>query len=143
MTLSQIDDLLNQQADRLVAGEGMAGGTGPAGLTSIERAGLSQEEQRTLGGLMQLARRVQAALVEVEPRPGFVTDLKANLVAQRCAKTERAADGGRGMLWVVGFVGALSMASLGILSYRVARAGVGWMSAAAASRNTRAALPKA
>jgi hypothetical protein len=105
--------------------------------TSVERAGLSSDEQRSLSHLMQLARRVQSVLVEVEPPPGFAADLRSRLVTQRRAEAQPAAGARRGMMWVWGVAGALSLAGLGLLGYRAARAG--WM----AGRNARPALPKA
>ena len=142
MTQSQISDLLSQQADRLTAGaQGALPGRGE-GLPSLERAGLTGDEQRLLGELMQLARRMHAGLVEVEPRPAFAADLKARLVAQRRAARD-AAPTGHGRLWVAGVVGALSLAGLGFLSYRVARAGASWISSTSSAHGARAALPKA
>ncbi len=145
MTQRQIEDLLSQQADRLVGAQISGPTPGPrrpaewlsAEPTSVERAGLSSDELRSLSSLMQLARRVQLTLAEVEPRPGFVADLRSRLVTQRRAAAAPAADGRRGMRWVWGVAGALSLAGLGILGYRAARAG--WM----AGRNARPALPKA
>lgn len=149
MTQRQIEDLLSRQADRLVGapiGVQVSGPTtGPqrsteslsAEPTSVERAGLSSDDQRSLSNLMQLARRVQSVLVEVEPRPGFVADLRSRLVTQRRAEAHPAAGARGGMMWVWGVAGALSLAGLGFLGYRAARAG--WM----AGRNPRPALPKA
>ncbi len=142
MTQSQISDLLSQQADRLTTSAGRGLPDRAEGLASVERAGLTPDEQRLLGELMQLARRVQAGLVEVEPRPAFAADLKARLVAQRRAARE-AEPAGHGMLWVAGVAGALSLAGLGFLSYRVARAGASWISATTSAHGARAALPKA
>jgi hypothetical protein len=135
MTQHQIEELLSQQADRLAAGSSRPAGIERSGqeraaeLASVERAGLTRDEQRLLGGLMGLARRVQAELVEVEPRQAFVADLKARLIAKRQAMMPAAA--GRGKLWVwgvAGLAGALSLAGLGFWGYRAVRA--------------RAALPK-
>jgi hypothetical protein len=92
---------------------------------------------------MQVARGVQAVLVDIEPRPSFVADLKSRLVAERRAQVQAPAPRSRGMLWLAGLAGALSVAGLGFLSYRAARAGAGWISAAAASRSARPSLPKA
>ena len=143
MTQHQIDELLSQQADRLTAGPEAVRKERAAGSPSVERAGLPQDDQRLLGELMQLARRVQAGLVEVEPRPVFVSDMKARLIAQRQAARQPVAAAGRGMLWVAGVAGALTLAGLGFISYRAARAGAGWLSAASTGRSARAALPKA
>ncbi len=149
MTQRQIEDLLSLQADRLVgarAGVPMSGPTKGAQRpveslsaepTSVERAGLSSDDQRSLSHLMHLARRVQSVLVEVEPRPGFVADLKSRLVTRRRNEAQSATGARRGMMWVWGVAGALSLAGLGFLGYRAARAG--WM----AGRNPRPALPKA
>ena len=144
MTQGQIKDLLSQQADQLVAGQELPGGGAPVQPAGVDRsAGLNAEERRALSALMLLARRIQAAMAPVEPRPAFAADLKARLVAQRRAQAQPAAGAGRGMLWLAGLAGAVSMAGLGFVSYRVARAGVGRMSAVAASRNAPAGLPKA
>jgi len=143
MSQRQIEELLSQQAERLTAGPKQAGRERAAELASVDRAGLTPEEQRVLGGLMLLARRVQAELVEVEPRSGFAADLKARLIARRAAVGQPNAKGGRGMLWFWGVAGALSLAGLGFIGYRAARAGAGWLSAAAANRNAGPALPKA
>ena len=143
MTQRQTEELLSQQADRLIASPENARQERMDGLPSLERAGLTREEQRLLGELMHLARRVQAELVEREPRPAFAADLKARLVGQRRAALPSTAQAGRGMLWVAGVAGALSLAGLGFLSYRAARAGAGWISAATAGRSARPALPKA
>jgi hypothetical protein len=135
MSQRQIEELLSQQADRLITGPKRAGQERAAELASVDRAGLTRDEQRMLGGLMLLARRVQAELVEVEPRPVFATDLKARLMAKRPTAGQPDSKSGRGMLWVWGVAGALSLAGLGFLGYRAARAG--------ANRNAGAALPKA
>jgi hypothetical protein len=127
----------------LTSSRELPGQGGAAEPTSVDRAGLSADEQRSLSGLLLLAHRVQAALVAVEPKPAFVADLKSRLVAQRRAVTKPGANGGRGMLWIWGVAGALSLAGLGFLGYRAARAGAGWISAAAADRNARPAIPKA
>jgi hypothetical protein len=131
MTRRQIEELLGQQADRMSAGQTLPGQA--AEPASVERAGLSAAEQRSLSGLLHLARRVQAVLVQVEPRPSFVAELKSRLVARRRAEARPAANGRRGLMWVWGIAGALSLAGLGFLGYR----------AVAASRNARPALPKA
>ena len=143
MTQRQIVDLLSQQADRLTANPEIARQAPAGGLLGVERAGLTRDDQRLLGELMQLARRVQAGLVEVEPRPAFAADLKARLVGQRQAARPPAASAGRGLLWVAGVAGALSLAGLGFLSYRAARAGAAWLSAATTGHGARPALPKA
>jgi hypothetical protein len=146
MTRQQLEDLLSEHADRLASQPGPAGRNDPPRPTEpggVEQAGLNPGEQRSLSGLAALARRVQSALVEVEPRPAFVADLKARLVAQRRAESKAPAGSGSGMLWVAGVAGALSVAGLGFLTFRAARAGAGWISAAVASRNARPALPKA
>ena len=143
MTQNQMSDLLSQQADRLTTGLEKGRPEGAEGLPSVERAGLTHDEQRLLGELMQLARRVQTGLAQVEPRPAFAADLKARLVGQRRAVRQPAEPAGRGMLWVAGVAGALSLAGLGFLSYRVARAGAGWISAATSGHSARPALPKA
>jgi len=142
MTQRQIEELLSQQADQLITVPKRAGQERAAELASVDRAGLTPDEQRVLGGLMVLARRVQAELAVVEPRPAFVQDLKARLMARRPAVRQPEAKGGRGMLWVWGVAGALSLAGLGILGYRVARTRAGWFSGTA-NRNAGAALPKA
>ena len=142
MTQRQIEELLSQQSDRLAAGREAAVQGRAAELTSVERAGLTADEQRMLGGLMRLARRLQAGLVPVEPRPAFAADFKVRLVAQHRAARQPEGQGRRGRLWVLGVAGALSLAGLGFLGYRAARAGAGWISAVAASRDARPALPK-
>ena len=143
MTQRQIEELLSQQAEPLTSSQELPGKGGAAELTRVDRAGLSADEQRSLSSLLLLARRVQAALVAVEPKPAFVADLKSRLVAQRRTAAKPEANPGRGMLWVWGLAGALSLAGLGFLGYRAVRAGAGWISAAAANRNARPALPKA
>jgi hypothetical protein len=148
MTQRQIEELLNQHADRLVEGQRSDEGPLAAGRvaepSSLERAGLSADEQRSLSSLMHLARRVQTALVEVEPGPAFVADLKSRLVAERRSPARPEAPNGRAIWWVAGVAGALSVAGLGFLGYRAARAraGAGWVSPAAAGRNAPQSLPK-
>jgi hypothetical protein len=143
MSQRQIEELLSQQADRLIAAPKRAGQERAAELASVDRAGLTRDEQRVLGGLMALARQVQAELVPIEPRQAFAAELKARLMARRLAAGQPDAKSGRGMIWVWGVAGALGLAGLGFLGYRAARAGAGWISAAAANRNAGAALPKA
>ena len=143
MTQRQIEELLSQQADRLTASPDAARQERAQRAPNLERAGLSHDEQQLLSELMRLARRVQAELVEVEPPPAFTADLKARLVGQRRAALQPVGGAGRGMLWVAGVAGALSLAGLGFLSYRAARAGAGWLSAATTGHSARPALPKA
>ncbi len=143
MTRHQIEELLSKQADRLTAGQEEIAQERAAGLASLDRAGLTRDDQRTLGGLMRLARQVQVVLVEVEPRPAFTADLKARLLAQRRSAGQPEANGGRARILVWGVAGALSLAGLGFLGYRAARVGAGWISAAATSRGARPVLPKA
>jgi len=143
MTQNQISELLSQQADRLNGSLDKTLSERAATTETVQGAGLAPDEQRLLGELMQLARRVQAGLVDVEPRPAFAADLKARLIGQGRAVRATTEPAGHGMLWVAGVAGALSLAGLGFLSYRVARAGAGWISAATSGHNARPALPKA
>ena len=74
MSQRQIEELLSRQADRLTTNQELGGQERAAELAGVDRAGLTRDEQRTLGSLMLLARRVQDILAEVEPRPAFAAD---------------------------------------------------------------------
>jgi hypothetical protein len=70
MNQTELMELLNAHAEGLRDG---------VDLTEELIAKKPDEDQRTLMTLLRLARRVQAALAPVEPRPAFVSDLRAQL----------------------------------------------------------------
>jgi hypothetical protein len=131
MNPHEIEDLLSRQADQLLAGE--PGMVGPAAAGAM--AGLAPAEQGRVAGLMRLAARLRASLVEVEPRPAFVQEMKLRLLAaERVAAASTAAlrSQQQKLIWMVGLGGAAYLASLGVVSYMAARAGKGLMRGAMA-----------
>jgi hypothetical protein len=123
----QIEDLLSQQADQLLAGR-VPGAIGPTGAAVM--AGLAPAEQGRLTALMRLAARVRAALVAVEPRPAFVLEMKQRLLAAERVAAASAAplhSQQQKLMWMAGLGGAAYLASLGVVSYMAARAGRGLM----------------
>jgi hypothetical protein len=132
MNPNEIEDLLSRQADQLLAGPGQAL-IGPA--TAAAMAGLAPAEQGRLTGLLRLAARVHAALAAVEPRPGFVAEVKQRLLAaERIAAASAAPlhSQQQKLMWMAGLSGAAYLASLGVVSYMAARAGKGLMRGAVA-----------
>lgn len=138
MNQRQFEELLNRHTDRLLGAPAAAPGESPAALPA--EAELSVEDERLFSSLARLAERAQGALVGVNPRPAFVVGLKGRLLASAkpellaSAKPEAQPDGGaqQRKAWITGVGGALLLASLGILSYKVARAGMGWVAASRA-----------
>ena len=132
MNPNEIEDLLSQQADQLLAGPGQAL-IGPASAGAM--AGLAPAEQGRLTALLRLAARVRAALVAVEPRPAFVVEVKRRLLAAEriaAASAAPALSQQQKLMWMVGLSGAAYLASLGVVSYMAARAGKGLMRGATA-----------
>ena len=134
MTEKELVDVLSLHADNLKEGVDLA-----AELVAEKPV----EERRALEALLALARRVQAALAPVEPRPAFVSDLKmrlgvsvreARLAARQKTETRKrqliwAAAGLGGIIYVVGLILVgwrltLALATLiaGLLGGRMARA---------------------
>ena len=103
------------------------------------------EDRSALEGLLQTARRAQQALAgqrRHEPRPAFVAQLKAQLLASPWPAPAHAHRPNRRTLlwWAAGAGGVISAAGLGFLAYKAIGNGVsGIMSARAA----RPALSKA
>jgi hypothetical protein len=141
MNQHQFEELLDWHADRLLGAPAPAAGELPAALPA--EAGLSPEDKKLFAGLARLAERAQGALVEVDPRPAFVVGLKGRLLAT--AKTEAQPVGGaqQRKAWIAGVGGALLLASLGILGYKAARAGMGWRAASRAGHPEAAKAPPA
>jgi hypothetical protein len=133
MNPHDIEDLLSQQADQLLAGEGAL--LGPA--TAGAMAGLAPAEQGRLTGLLQLAARMRKQFVAVEPRPAFIAEVKQRLLAAEriaAASTAQLRSQQQRLMWMAGLGGAAYLASLGVVSYMAARAGKGLMRSAAAAR---------
>lgn len=103
------------------------------------------EERGALGGLLTLAQRVQSTLAgqpRYAPRPAFVAQLKADLLAAPRLASDLAGKPNRRawLWWAAGAGGVISAAGLGFLAYKAIENGVsGIMSARAA----RPALSKA
>jgi hypothetical protein len=117
-------ELLNQQAEHL-----LAGGDPVTDLVAI-------------APLLDLARRLKAALVPVAPRPQFVAGLKMQLAAgaRRRVPARRTHPG---WYWLAGVGGFAYVAGLTFVSFRVARAGRSWVSGIMSARVARSALPEA
>jgi len=98
--------------------------------------------------LIGLARRLQASLTPVEPRPQFIGDLGDQLAsAWPQAEAEaavRARQKERRLMWVAGLGGALYLAGLGLVSVRAAQAVASRFGALISTRSddlTKAATP--
>src|SRR5687768_12259866 len=78
--------------------EGLQEGLDLSPVLLAQLAQAAPDDQR-LPGLLSLAAQVKSVLVPVEPRPGFVTDLKARLLANashgRRVKVVRRKEGKR------------------------------------------------
>jgi hypothetical protein len=85
---------------------------------------MTADDQR-LNGLLSLASQVKSVLVPVEPRAGFVTDLKTRLLANashvRKTKALRQQEGERKFILgtLAGVGGLLYLGSLAFLSLRM------------------------
>jgi hypothetical protein len=106
-------DILDQH------GAGLRGGDRARSEAELLRAA-RPEAQADLAGLMALARRLQAALVAVEPPADFAAQLKAQLAA--AAPAASAARRTQRLRWMAGVGGALCLAGLGFVGYRAAHA---------------------
>jgi len=93
--------------------------------------------------LMGLARRLRAALVPVEPRPGFLAQLADQLVAARPEMEAAARQKEQRLLWMAGVGGALYLAGLGFVSFRAAQVVGGRLTALVSSRGARSVIPGA
>jgi hypothetical protein len=103
------------------------------------------DDREALEDLLGLARRVQAALARQPrqaPRPAFVAQLRAQLLAaSRPAQPASALPDRRTWLWwAAGAGGVISAAGLGFLAYKAIDSGISGIMAA---RAARPALPKA
>jgi hypothetical protein len=108
------------------------------------RAERERADQGETPELLELARRLQAALVPVTPRPAFASGLRAQLQARlkaaRAQRAEAARPGSSRLLWMAaGVGGVLSVVGLGIVGWRTWHRHSGIIPAGAAP----AALPKA
>ncbi|MCC7359334.1 MAG: hypothetical protein IT317_07650 [Anaerolineales bacterium] len=84
----------------------------------------AEPEQGDLAGLMDLARRLHAAMPAVAPRLGFAADLRAQLdLAAPAAEATRRREKEQRRLWIAGISGAVALLGLGLVTYRTARAG--------------------
>ena len=85
---------------------------------------MTADDQR-LSSLLSLAAQVESVLVPIEPRPGFVSDLKTRLLTNasqvRKTKALRQKDGERKLILgtLAGVGGGLYMMSLAFLSLRM------------------------
>ena len=104
------------------------------------------EDQRALVTLLGLARRVQAALAPVEPRPAFVSGLRAQLrgdaraarpVIEQHRETRR-----RWIELAAGLAGILYLAGLLMVSWRLSLTMLGLIAGFLGGRMARRALPR-
>jgi hypothetical protein len=133
MERSQLIEALDRHAEALKSGADMA-----APLLDA----LPAPDRPAVVSLLQTARRVQAVLVYREPRPAFVRQLKAQLLAtpRPAAAPRRLPDRRTLLWWAAGAGGVLSAAGVGFLAYRAVS---GRLSGIMAHRAARPALPKA
>jgi len=94
-------------------------------------------------GLVALARRLQAALTPVEPRPAFLAQLAERLAAARPQVEAAVRQKEQRLMWVAGVGGALYLAGLGFISLRAAQAVGGRLAALVTARGARPAVPGA
>lgn len=100
------------------------------------------EDQRALTALLGLARRVQAALAPVEPRPAFVSGLRLQL--RDDARAPRPVTGQR-RRWIelaAGLAGILYLAGLLMVSWRLSVAILGLIAGLLGVRLARPAVPR-
>ena len=113
--LADSAELLSQQAAGLLAG---------ADRTAELLAASGEPARGELAGLMDLARRLHAAMPPVAPRPGFAAELRAQLaLAAPAAEATRLREKEQRRLWIAGISGAVALLGLGLVTYRTARAG--------------------
>jgi len=93
--------------------------------------------------LISLARRLQAALTPVEPRPAFLAHLAEQLAAARPQVEAATRQKEQRLMWVAGVGGALYLAGLGFISLRAAQAVGGRLAALVTARGARPAIPGA
>lgn len=97
------------------------------------------EELGALEGLLALAQRVQSTLAgqpRYVPRPAFVAQLKAELLAAPRLATELGTKPNRRawLWWAAGAGGVISAAGLGFLAYKAIENGVSGIMTARAAR---------
>jgi hypothetical protein len=135
MERRQLIEALDRHAEALKSG---------ADLAAPLLDALPAPDRPALVSLLQTARRVQAVLVYREPRPAFVRQLKAELLAAprltRAAAPRRLPDRRTLLWWAAGAGGVLSAAGVGFLAYRAVS---GRISGIMAQRAARPALPEA
>jgi hypothetical protein len=107
-------EILSQQAAGLLAGVDRT-----PELLSVTAGG----DRTELEGLLQLARRLNAAMPPVAPRAGFAAELRAQLdQARPAAEAARQRDKEQRRRWMAGIGGAVYLLSLGFVTYRTAQA---------------------
>ena len=93
--------------------------------------------------LLALARRLQAVLTPVEPRPAFLAHLADQLAAARPQVEAAARQKEQRLMWLAGVGGALYLAGLGFISVRAAQAVGGRLAALVTARGARPAIRSA
>lgn len=104
------------------------------------------EDQRALITLLGLARQVQAALAPVEPRPAFVSGLRAQLRGDaRAARPVTKQHRETRRRWIelaAGLAGILYLAGLLMVSWRLSLTMLGLIAGLLGGRMARPALPR-
>lgn len=138
MTEKELVEVLSLHADGLKDGVDLA-----ADLMAQKPV----EDQRALEALLALARRVQAALVPVEPRPDFVSELKARLsVGARQARLAAIQKQDvRRRQWIglaAGVGGIIYLVGLMVVGWRLSVALLSLLAGLLGWRAARSSLPK-
>jgi len=137
MNETELVELLNAHAEGLKDG---------VDLTEELIAKKPDEDRGALTALLGLARRVPAALAPVEPRPAFVSDLRAQLrgdarEARQTAERNRA----RRRKWIglaAGLGGILYFLGLMMVSWRLSLAMLSLIAGLLGARMARPAIPR-
>ncbi len=137
MTEKELVDLLSLHADNLKNG---------VDLTAEMVAQNPADDQRTLEALLALARRVQAALVQVEPKPDFVsrlrTQLGTNVRQAQLAAIQSKEARKRKLIWgAAGVGGLIYLVGLMLVGLRVGWALWGLVAGLLGWRMTRTTAP--
>lgn len=104
------------------------------------------EDQRALTALLGLARRVRATLAPVEPRPGFVSNLRAQLRGE-ARETRRMAERNTALRrkWIglaAGLGGIVYLVGLMMVSWRLSLALLSLIVGLLGGRVARSAVPR-
>ncbi len=138
MTENELVDMLSVHADHLKDG---------VDLTTELVAEKPADDRRALEALLALARRVRAALAPVEPRPAFVSDLKAQLGVRarkmRLAARQTKEIRKRQLIWAAaGLGGMIYLVGLMLVGWRLTLALVSLIAGLLGGRMARASVPK-